>query len=414
MPEILTEELVNGVRAIREAGGEVLTNVKKYLENKAIIEKGAEIKAYIAEPGVTHFHVAAKIKKDTGLTVPQFNDKYAKAKEAEANPLTISVKPVNVPVEPVSVEPVIVPPEPKTPTATISMPPKEYATVVPLLPKEPNVVISAEPKVIPTSAVIPEKVLADFGFNSLDEANIAVLRQSEQQRQQHLPPIAEIPILPPQKIIELGQGYKSLHDDTRTDIAETQKVIRLIDYLTRLASLRTKIIRNIDEYQNVLWVKDIPLQKGCFTQAWGHDEDYDADVWIEVQTRREPELPSVPPLCKEWVEKSFLRNKSDLPELFPEITMQINNPNWSEESGQPEFIPHTKRLKDHPEVQRTWNRYVEDKWLPWTEEHNAWERVHKVYSALFVIHQEQIRLGEEYELVLGLELCTGKGYDRTK
>jgi hypothetical protein len=48
----------------------------------------------------------------------------------------------------------------------------------------------------------------------------------------------------------------------RTDSAETQKVIRLLDYLTRLASLRSKIVRNIDEYQNILWVKDIPQQKG--------------------------------------------------------------------------------------------------------------------------------------------------------
>jgi very-short-patch-repair endonuclease len=42
------------------------------------------------------------------------------------------------------------------------------------------------------------------------------------------------------------------------------------------------------------------------------------------------------------------------------------------------------------------------------EEHNRWESIHAVYSALFAIHQEQIRLGEEYELVLGLGLLTWK------
>ena len=195
-------------------------------------------------------------------------------------------------------------------------------------------------------------------------------------------------------------------NDPQPENAEIQKVIRLVDYLTRLASLRTKIIRNIDEYQNVLWVKDVPQQKGCFTQAWGRYEDYDSDMWVEVQTRREPELPSVPPLCKDWVEKSSLKNKSELPELLPEITRKIENPDWTEESGQPEFISHTERLKDHPEVERAWDRYIEEKWLSWTEEHNSWEAVHKVYSALFAINQEQIRLGEEYELVLGLGLLT--------
>lgn len=135
-------------------------------------------------------------------------------------------------------------------------------------------------------------------------------------------------------------------DALGTDNGETQKVIRLVDYLTRLASLRTKIIRDIDECQNVLWVKDIPRQKGCFTQAWGRDEEYDADVWIEIQTRREPEFPSVPPVCKEWVEKSSLRNKSALPKLLHEITKQIDNPDWSEESDQSEFILHTERHKE--------------------------------------------------------------------
>jgi very-short-patch-repair endonuclease len=121
---------------------------------------------------------------------------------------------------------------------------------------------------------------------------------------------------------------------------------------------------------------------------------------------REPELPAVPSPCKDWVSRSALRNKNDLPELLPQITRQIQNPDWREGSDQPETIPHTERLEDHPEIQRAWERYVEEKWLPWTEEHSAWEKVHKVYSALFSIHQEQLRLGEEYELVLGLGLLT--------
>ena len=40
------------------------------------------------------------------------------------------------------------------------------------------------------------------------------------------------------------------------------------------------------------------------------------------------------------------------------------------------------------------------------DEHNDWERIHKVYAKLFAIHQEQLRLGEEYELVLALGLLT--------
>ncbi|MBI1745767.1 MAG: AAA family ATPase [Acidobacteria bacterium] len=197
-----------------------------------------------------------------------------------------------------------------------------------------------------------------------------------------------------------------LLNDQQTHSPVIQKVVRLVDYLTRLTLLRSKLVRDIDEYEKVLWIGSVPHEGGCFTQAWGRDEEHDPDEWLEVQSRREPELPTVPAQCKEWLNHQALRNKDDLPELLPEITRQIQNPDWREGSDQPETIPHTERLEDHPDSQRAWDRYVEDKWLPWTEEHNAWEKVHKVYSALFAIHQEQLRLGEEYELVLGLGLLT--------
>ncbi|MBX3234902.1 MAG: AAA family ATPase [Nitrospiraceae bacterium] len=184
------------------------------------------------------------------------------------------------------------------------------------------------------------------------------------------------------------------------------KAIRLVDYLLRLATLRTKLTRDISEYEKVLWISDVPQERSCFTQAWGPDEEHELDEWMEVTNRREPELPTVPHPCKDWVNPSALRNKDDLPELFPEITRQIQNPDWWEGSDQPETIPHTERLEDHQEVSQAWNRYVEGKWLPWTEEHNSWEKVHKIYCSLFAIHQAQLRLGEEYELVHGVGLLT--------
>ena len=190
---------------------------------------------------------------------------------------------------------------------------------------------------------------------------------------------------------------------------ETQKVVRLVDYLLSLATLRTKRIRDIAQYDGkVFWVSSVPHERGCFTQAWGRDEEHGPDEWLEVQSPPEPELPAVPAQCEDWVSFRLLRNKDDLPELLPQITQQIQNPDWHEKSDQPETIPHTQRLDDHPNIQRVWDRYVEDKWLPWTEKHDEWKKLHEVYSALFAIHQEQLRLGEEYELVLSLGLLTWK------
>lgn len=47
---------------------------------------------------------------------------------------------------------------------------------------------------------------------------------------------------------------------------ETQKVVRLVDYLLRLALLRSKLIRDVAEYEKILWMSDIPHERGCFTQ----------------------------------------------------------------------------------------------------------------------------------------------------
>lgn len=112
----------------------------------------------------------------------------------------------------------------------------------------------------------------------------------------------------------------------QTGSQERSKLIRLIDYLTRLASLRTKLVREVADFEQTLWVSSIPHEKGCFTQAWGREEDIDPDIWIEVQNQKEPELPSVPDKCEDWIEKASLRHKADLPELLSEITIQVENP----------------------------------------------------------------------------------------
>jgi len=205
---------------------------------------------------------------------------------------------------------------------------------------------------------------------------------------------------------QVDSEVRELLNDIEKDSAEISKVIRLVDFLTRLALLHTKITRDVNEYENVLWIKDIPKQKGCYTQAWGRDEDFDPDIWIEIQTKREPELPNLPPLCKDWIEEASLQNKSDIPNLLPEITRQVENPAWKTESDQPEFISQSDHLDDHPEVYLAWDEYVEDYWWPWVREHNEWESIHKIYAKLFAFHQEQLRLGEEYELVLAIGLLT--------
>jgi len=156
----------------------------------------------------------------------------------------------------------------------------------------------------------------------------------------------------------------------------------------------------------VLWINRIPKEKGCFTQAWGANEEYSNDIWVEVQTCREPEIPSTPEICRRWIDNNTIKDTKDLPTLLEKITEQIKNPGWREGSDQPQYINQTIYLENCHRVKEEWNKYIEQKWLTWAEQHKKWEKVHEVYSTLFSIHQEQLRLSEEYELVLGIGLLT--------
>jgi hypothetical protein len=127
-------------------------------------------------------------------------------------------------------------------------------------------------------------------------------------------------------------------------------------------------------------------------------------VWIEVQTAKEPQLPTVPKVCRDWVIEESIHLTTDIPILREEIAKQEPNPAWTKGSSESAFITKTEKLADYPEVANAWQNYTERNWIPWSHLHKKWETVHNVYSQLFTIHQEQKRLGEEYELVVGLGL----------
>jgi very-short-patch-repair endonuclease len=182
----------------------------------------------------------------------------------------------------------------------------------------------------------------------------------------------------------------------------TDKALRLIDYLLALTSLRSPLVRDLESYQGVLWLHEIPHERGCFTQAWGRNEEYGLDVWIEIRKDDEPVLQDVPKLCEQWVDHSTLYQTGDLPRLYPEITVQV--PLKSNQAEPNQIVTETRSLKDFPEVERVWERYLDENWLPWMDLHRKWQAVQKVYAQLFTFHQEQQRVGEEYELVLGLGL----------
>ena len=186
------------------------------------------------------------------------------------------------------------------------------------------------------------------------------------------------------------------------------KILRLVDFLSALSHLSSKVIRSIDEYHKKMWIFEIPREKNCYTRIWGVNEEHSDDVWIEIKKFPEPPLPKIPEKCRDWVDHNTLRNIKDIPLLKESIC--VVREEQSDDTGEIYSSQLNLSLSEFPEIQKTWEEYIDKQWLPWTEQYSRYSVVQKVYSDLFFIYQEQQKLGEQYELVLCFGLLTWRSH----
>lgn len=201
-------------------------------------------------------------------------------------------------------------------------------------------------------------------------------------------------------------GRKDQH--SADDSQNRERAIKLFSYLRELAKLRTKTIRTIDQYDTVLWFNDIPREPECHCIAWKPVEDEEeAEVWLEI---RKPSLkppPNPPKILEPWLDLTQLNDSS---KDFPGLNERIVDPSDLEREDDREGKEPARflSLDEHPEIKQQWEKYVEEKWWPWAEKDRRLQTVQKVYTDLFSIYQKQQRLGEAYEVVLGLGYLTWK------
>ncbi|MDO8491847.1 MAG: hypothetical protein Q7T04_07530, partial [Dehalococcoidia bacterium] len=174
------------------------------------------------------------------------------------------------------------------------------------------------------------------------------------------------------------------------DHVTRDRAIRLFKFLRELALLKTKIIRDLSEYEKVVWFYDVPQYKGCVSVLGPESDKLQDTAWLEIKHSTEPKRPAVPLFCARWLEEADDENPDAEPRLRDEIITQ----------GQ------TERISDDPEVLGEWERWKQNSWLPWAVAHIDWKAADEVYFRLFSIYQQLKKLGEQYELLIGLGLLT--------
>jgi very-short-patch-repair endonuclease len=172
------------------------------------------------------------------------------------------------------------------------------------------------------------------------------------------------------------------------------RAVRLFTFLKELALLKTKVTRDLRAYDEVVWFNDVPEYKGIFSILSGQSSDTQDVVWLEVRRQKEPQKPPIPTSCVEWLDETLEDN--DTP----------TRPCLRHEIPTDDAEIKLARLDDHPEIGREWELYIKDNWQPWVEAHKSWKAANALYFRLFSIYEQLKKLGERYELILGLGLLT--------
>lgn len=209
---------------------------------------------------------------------------------------------------------------------------------------------------------------------------------------------------------------------------ERRRALAIFRYLRDLTLLRTVPVRDLRSYERCFWLESLRGKVGCSarcfrpdpSQSWLEADTNEDDAWFTVKKLPEPQLPPIPATIKAWVASDSGKSVDVPPRLLgrierpqPQTTGSRNaTPQSAGNNGQSTGTgpaPVYELLENHPEVAVALNDYMQAHWKPWAEKHAAWtDFQEKVYAPLFVINRDLKRLGEEFELVLGLGCLTWK------
>ena len=190
---------------------------------------------------------------------------------------------------------------------------------------------------------------------------------------------------------------------TGADALVRARAVRLFTYLKELTELRSEVKRNCDDYDQVVWWAEIPREKECYCAVWDLGRDAAYDDWLRIERPRRKRPPSPPPILAPWLnERDIVDASQNAPQLKESIVEELH-PNDAEGSD-PETI--VRRLEDAPNITRQWELYIDNLWLPWASEERRLQPVQSIYNEIFAAYQNQERLGEAYEVVVGVGLLT--------
>jgi very-short-patch-repair endonuclease len=197
------------------------------------------------------------------------------------------------------------------------------------------------------------------------------------------------------------------------------RAIRLFTFLREYTQLRASTVLTTDSYDEVIWLADVPGLPGCDTAL--NEAARDPEVWLEVRKPRLTPAPRPPDVLEPWLEHwadssperppvreaipttaMVLAPRQGLLALPPSSAESETGRGGPSEPEQAEPPAPQIQLDDRPDVRVAYEEYLNGQWLPWAREDRPLQRAQRIYTDLFRLRQSQQRLGEAYEVVMGI------------
>ncbi len=184
-----------------------------------------------------------------------------------------------------------------------------------------------------------------------------------------------------------------------------EKAKDLFQFLRELSDLKTKKVLDVNNFEKVLWVDQIPKEKEVYSITHRLSIDPSSinnyDKWIEIKKPRIPDCPKPPDVIKNWISISTLENHKKKPQLLDCILQETLGENA-------EVFQTKVLLEDVPEIQNEFLKFYEQQWQSWAEEKKRLEPIWQRYNDLYEIYHKNKNQGENYQVILGLGLLSTK------
>ncbi|WP_434581796.1 AAA domain-containing protein [Carbonactinospora thermoautotrophica] len=177
----------------------------------------------------------------------------------------------------------------------------------------------------------------------------------------------------------------------------------LFEFLIDLQGLKTRPVRSLDAYLQVLWLDDLPHDPRIATPL-SHPEA-EGEHWVVADRVERAEPPAPGPDLAPWLNErevaDFWRDRPELRQVARLAHVEVGA------SGERLTGYAEHRLDDHPEVRGAYARWL-PAWQAWAESERAASPVVQAYRDLYLLRQQLADQAETYELLLGFGLLTGE------